>query len=142
MSTEETTATDARKPKPGTALGLLALGIAAATLSVWVLLIRRVAIPENRGIFLFLCGLTAALAVGAFVRRTRWYGGIAAVLALAGSALFSFTVAISGQEVAPNSIRVGETIPQFTALLEDGDTFDSTSLRGQLVLLKFFRAHW
>ena len=128
--------------KPGTLLGLAALALTIATLGGWVVLLRRVAIPENRIVFLGLFVLAAGLGVAAFVRRTRWFGGVAAVLAIVMSAFFAFTVSISGQEVAPNSIRVGETIPQFTALLEDGATFDSSSLQGQLVLLKFFRAHW
>lgn len=130
------------RSKTGTALGVSALLLTLATLGLWVVLIRRVAIPENRGMFLLLFAAAAALGVAAFVRRTRWYGGVAAVLAVVMSVFFSFTVAISRQEVAPNSIKVGETIPQFTALLDSGETFDSASLRGQLVLLKFFRAHW
>ena len=128
--------------KPGTLLGLAALALTLATLGAWVVLLRRVAIPENRFVFLGLFALAAGLGVAAFARRTRWFGGVAAVLAIVMSAFFAFTVSISAQEVAPNSIRVGETIPQFTALLEDGSTFDSSSLQGQLVLLKFFRAHW
>lgn len=131
-----------RKSKPGTALGVCALLLTLTTLGFWILLVRRVAIPENRVIFLVLFAAAAALGVAAFVRRTRWFGGVAAVLAILMSVFFSFTVAISRQEVAPNSIEVGETIPQFTALLDSGETFDSASLDGKLVLLKFFRAHW
>ena len=39
------------------------------------------------------------------------------------------------------AIQVGDTIPRFTAPDGRGETFDSASLNGHLVLIKFFRAH-
>jgi peroxiredoxin len=44
--------------------------------------------------------------------------------------------------VASNAIRVGDTIPIFSALDDRGELFDSERLRGHPVLIKFFRAHW
>ena len=126
----------------GTFLGFLALGLALATTVVWFRQVRLVAIPENRAVFLALWLLAVGLGIATFVKRTRWFGGIAALAAIVVGAFLPFTVAISGQEVAPNSIRVGESIPRFTALDDRGERFDSTSLAGQLVLIKFFRAHW
>ncbi len=67
---------------------------------------------------------------------------MAAVLAIFIGSLLPFTVAISRQEVAADAIRVGDTIPHFTAVDEHGQLFDSDSLRGHPVLIKFFRAHW
>ena len=53
------------------------------------------------------------------------------------------TIAVSPQTLdTAGVIRVGDTIPHFTALDGNGETFDSTSLHGHLVLIKFFRAHW
>ena len=57
-------------------------------------------------------------------------------------AFLPFTIAISSQEVAAGVIEVGDTIPRFTALDDSGEVFDSRNLRGHLVLIKFFRAHW
>ncbi len=132
--------TDSRKV--GTTLGLLSPIVAGGTLLLWFRQVRQVAIPENRALFVAFCVVAAALGIAAFVKRTRWFGGIAAVLGIVTSALLPFTVAISRQEVAPNAIKVGETIPRFSALDDRGQRFDSSSLAGQLVLLKFFRAHW
>ena len=126
----------------GTALGLVAFALALATVALWFRQAREVAIPENRSIFLALWILAAALGVAAFVKRTRWFGGVPAVLAIVLGAFLPFTVAISRQEVAPDGIKVGETMPHFTALDDQGQSFDSATLAGQLVLLKFFRAHW
>ena len=53
-----------------------------------------------------------------------------------------FTVSISEQILPPGSIRVGETIPTFSAPDDRGEMFDSARLRGNPVLIKFFRAHW
>ena len=39
-------------------------------------------------------------------------------------------------------LQVGATIPAFDALDEHGERFDSASLEGHPVLIKFFRAHW
>ncbi len=126
----------------GTSLGFLALLLAVGTVVLWFRLARNVAIPEDRTAFVALWVLAAALGIAAFIKRTRWFGGIAAVLGIGVAAFLAFTVAISRQDVAPNAIEVGETIPHFTALDDRGQHFDSASLDGRRVLLKFFRAHW
>ncbi len=128
--------------KVGTTLGFLALAVAAVTVVPWFRQINQVDIPENRTAFIVFWLTAAALGVGAFVARTRWFGGVAAVLAILIGSFFPFTVAISRQEVAPNGIQVGQTIPLYTALDDNGQRFDSQSLQGQVVLMKFFRGHW
>ena len=55
---------------------------------------------------------------------------------------FSLTFAIGGQFVGPDAIAVGATLPTFTAIDEHGETFDSLSLAGSPVLIKFFRGLW
>lgn len=128
--------------KPGTKLGLLALVVAVACGALWSSLTRHVDIPEDRTVFVVVFLTAAALGVAAFVRGVGWVGGLAAAGAIGIGVLVPFTVAISRQEVAPNAIRVGDVIPRFTAVDEHGERFDSRSLHGQLVLIKFFRAHW
>ena len=139
--TAKTTAKGGTK-KVGTTLGLLAFAVAAVTVALWFRQINQVDIPENRGAFVFFFLTAAALGVGAFVARARWFGGVAAVLAIIIGSFFPFSVAISRQEVAANGIRVGDTIPHFKAVDDQGELFDSKSLDGQLVLMKFFRGHW
>ncbi len=131
-----------KSKKVGTRLGLLALVVAAATIAVWFRQVGQVALPENRLVFILLFLVAAGLGVGAFVARTRWFGGVAAVLAVGVASFFLFTVSISRQEVAPNGIQVGDTMPRFTALDDQGELFDSKTLEGKPVLMKFFRAHW
>ena len=128
--------------KLGTTLGLLAFAVAVVTVALWSRQISQVDIPENRAVFVAVFLTAAALGVGAFVAGTRWFGGLAAVLAIFLGSLLPFTVAISRQEVAADTIRAGDVIPHFTAIDEHGQIFDSKSLHGHIVLIKFFRAHW
>ena len=130
------------KAKPGTKLGFIALGLAVAFAFGWFRVNQVVGIPEDRT--LFVVGWVAAVLFGiaAFVRGTRWFGGIAAVVAIVIGVFLPFTVSISKQDVGAGAIQVGDVLPQFEAIDEFGETFNSESLQGQLVLIKFFRAHW
>ena len=128
--------------KAGTTLGVLAFVVAAACVALWFRKIGQVDIPEDRTIYVVVFLSAAALGVGAFVAGVRWFGGVAAGLAIIIGLFFPFSVAISRQEVAANAIRVGDTIPHFTAIDEHDQLFDSESLDGHLVLIKFFRGHW
>ena len=128
--------------KLGTTLGFSAFSVAAVTVALWFRQINQVDIPENRATFVIFFLTAAALGVSAFVARTRWFGGVPAVLAIIPGLFFPFSVAISPQDVVENGIRVGATIPHFKAVDDKGRVFDSASLRGQTVLMKFFRGHW
>lgn len=128
--------------KPGTKLGILGLVVALLCGGMWSYLSRRVAIPEDRTLFVIGFLLALALGLGAFVRGTRWYGGLAAVVAILIGTLVPFTIAVSRQDVGVGAVQVGDTMPHFRAVDEFGEWFDSESLQGHLVLIKFFRAHW
>ena len=131
-----------RAKKVGTTLGVLALAVAAATVVLWFRRIGQVDIPEDRTTYVIFFLSAVALGVGAFVAGARWFGGVAAVLAIVIGSFFPFTIAISRQEVAANAIRVGDSIPVFSALDENGETFESKTLAGKPALIKFFRGHW
>lgn len=130
------------RKKIGTALGFVALAVAILTMVLWFRLVNQVAIPEDRTLFVVAFLTAAGLGVAAFVIGTRWFGGVPAILAIAAGLFLPFTVAISRQQVAENPIRVGDTIPVFTALDDKGERFRSGDLDGSPVLIKFFRGHW
>jgi cytochrome oxidase Cu insertion factor (SCO1/SenC/PrrC family) len=71
-----------------------------------------------------------------------WLVGIPAVFSIVVALFFSITFAIGGQFVGPSVIAVGATLPTFTAIDENGETFDSVNLAGNPVLIKFFRGLW
>ena len=128
--------------KTGTKLGILALVVAVSCVAVWNYHISQVDIPENRALFVAAFLTAVALGGAAFVKGSGWIGGVAAVPAILIGLFFPFTMAISRQEVASDAIQVGDTIPRFTSVDERGEPFDSETLRGHPVLIKFFRAHW
>ena len=128
--------------KRGTQLGLLALVVAIGCTRLWFYQAENVALPENRMLFLAVWLSAVALGIAAFVKKAGWLGRIAAVPAIIIGLFLSFTVSISEQILPPNAIRVGETIPSFSAPDDRGQVFDSARLRGSPVLIKFFRAHW
>ena len=134
--------TEARPRKPGTILGFAALAVAVGTTFLWFRAARMVEIPENRIVFIGFFVAAIGLGIATFVRRTRWFGAIPAVLGAVIAAFLLFTIAISRQEVAPTGIQVGQTIPAFRALDRHGETFDSAVLDGRPTLIKFFRGHW
>ena len=126
----------------GTVLGFLALLIAVATTVVWFRLADQVTIPEDRTLFIIFFLLGPLAGIAAFVLGTRWYGGVAAIPGIVIGLFLPFTVYISPQQVAENPIQVGDQIPHFTAIDDQGERFESDALAGTPVLIKFFRAHW
>lgn len=129
--------------KPGTKIGLLAALLAASTAWYWFHLIREVALPEDRTGFVVVFLVSVCLGVLAFVKRTSWVGAVPPVFAIVVGLFLPATMMISEQVVARDvAIEVGDRIPRFTSIEDSGAEFDSRSLNGHLVLIKFFRAHW
>jgi hypothetical protein len=128
--------------KLGTILGLVGFVIVVATVALWIRQVDLVALPENRTPFVVAFLTAAGLGIGAFITGTRWFGGVAATFAIILGFFLVFTVAISRQQVVADGIGVGDVIPHFTAIDEHGQFFDSESLHGHIILIKFFRAHW
>ncbi|RPG11870.1 MAG: hypothetical protein CBC32_004710 [Proteobacteria bacterium TMED72] len=132
----------AKDRKWGTTLGFMGLGLAVITVILWFRQASQVAIPENRSLWVASFVLAALIGVSAFVKGTRWYGAIPALMAIVIGSFLTFTVAISRQEVSTAGIQVGETVPLFTAIDRHGERFDSATLGGKPTLMKFFRGHW
>jgi hypothetical protein len=129
--------------KTGTKLGLLSLAMALSCVAVWAYLTRQVSLPENRILFVIVFIAALATAISSFVVKGRsWLGGLAAVPAMFISLLLTWTIGISEQVTIEEAIAVGDTIPHFTAIDGNDQPFDSDSLQGRLLLIKFFRAHW
>ena len=116
--------------------------ITAASLVLWFRGVRRVALPADRSGFVAAWALAAGLGVWSLVGSPGWVGGALAGLATLAALLLLLTVAISAQKVGEDAISVGMPMPHFTALTEEGAAFDSASLAGDPLLLKFFRGHW
>jgi len=128
--------------KTGTKLGITAFALVVASIAAWVYLIRQVDIPEDRTTFVVVFLFAAALGIAAFIKGTNWVGGVAGGFAIIIGLVVPFTISVSPQEVTASVIKIGDKLPRFSAPDDSGDIFDSRSLHGHFVLIKFFRAHW
>ncbi len=125
-----------------TVLGILAFLVLAGSMAIWFRKIQAVQIPENRGAFVASWAIAGLLGVTALVQGVGWIGGIPAGISAFAGIFFTVLFFISPQKVGSDAIQVGATLPAFNAPDENGETFESTSLAGKPVLLKFFRGHW
>ena len=64
------------------------------------------------------------------------------LLPLAVSSVSVILSSLAIQSSQAPAVAVGQPILEFTAPDENGDIFDSASLHGKPILLKFFRGHW
>lgn len=128
--------------RTGNKLGIAALALALPTAIYWFHLAGQNSLPDNRGIFVGLWLTAAALGVTAYFKRPGILGGIPATMALIIGLFLPFTVFVSPQTLDDGTVKVGDRMPHFSAPDDTGEIFDSSSLNGHLVLIKFFRAHW
>lgn len=126
----------------GNAFGFLALLLVVGAGVVWFRAAGRVRLPNNRSVFVASWLAGVACGIAALVQGAGWIGGVPAVVSIIGGSFLTFTVAISRQQVAADVIAVGQTLPDFDAVDENGDGFEASSLAGKPVLIKFFRGHW
>ena len=118
----ESTTLKEMKAKPGTRIGFLALAISVGMFLIWFIINARVGVPEDRTPFVAVWVVAVILGISAFVRGTRWYGGVAAVLGILIGVFLPLTIAVSKQGLAADAIAVGDPLPQFEAIDEFGDS--------------------
>lgn len=125
-----------------TYLGFAALLIILVSFTLWFRAMFSVSLPKNRSPYVISWAAAALLGALALASGPGLLGGIAAGLATLVGCFGLLTVTIGGQKLGTGAIQVGQQIPKFSALDENGETFDSASLAGHPVLIKFFRGHW
>jgi hypothetical protein len=109
---------------------------------IWFRQAFAVSLPNNRAIYLLCMTAGVALGVYALTNNPGLLGGAFAVLASLLGTAFLFTWAISAQKGGPGRLIIGSPLIHFSAPDHLGNTFDSTTLDGGPILLKFFRGHW
>ncbi|MCZ6710659.1 MAG: hypothetical protein O7B25_09875 [Gammaproteobacteria bacterium] len=120
-------------------LGFASLAIVLATIVGWFTRAWRVNVPNTPYFFQATVGLGFVLGIVAFyIGTSTTSAGLAAGLAV----LFVYLTATGAQKVRGATVGGGDTLPAFTAPDDGGHVFDSSSLSGSRVLLKFFRGHW
>lgn len=92
---------------------------------------------QTLGAGLAVAGIATAVSAGGALAPTLL---AAPALTLAG--MFGYLYTQRATPVGRLRVAVGDPLRPFTALTPEGDTFDTSSLQGRRVLLKFFRGHW
>jgi hypothetical protein len=126
----------------GGLLGLAGAAVVFGTGFVWFRLIDAVRIPRVRAPYFAAMGLGVALGIAAFVQGTGILGAIPALFAILAGGFFLALRLQSGQDARVPVVKLGEPMLDFTALDDEGNSFELASLRGKPFLLKFFRGHW
>jgi len=122
-------------------LGLIALGIIAATGFVWFQLIENVSVPRNRVGYLSLFLLGGLVGIFA-ISQGGFFSTAFAIPAVLVGFVFPALRMQSGQKPNTPAIEVGGDMLNFVAPDANGVDFDLSSLHGKPYLLKFFRGHW
>ena len=123
-------------------LGLLALAVILGSGFFWFRAAFALRLPKNRSYYVAIWLAGIVLAAVALAGSPGWVSGTTALLALLGGAFLLLTVAISRQTVASGAIAPGARIPEFSTVDDKGALFESKTLAGTPLLLKFFRGHW
>jgi hypothetical protein len=120
-------------------LGLFALVLILTSATRWFWRAWQVNVPRKPGLF------RATWATGSILGCVAYYQSPEdpfAVWAIGLGLLLVYLVSTGAQKVGSEMVNVGDTLPSFSALDENGNVFNSSSLEGKPVLLKFFRGHW
>jgi peroxiredoxin len=126
----------------GFPLAALALIVIGAALLSYVAKMRRNR-SELRPVSVQLAAVVALLlGATAFFLQPGIAGALIAVLAIVPAALLLVAIHTSSEPDQPPNMHIGELAPDFSGVAADGTPFRLSALRGQPVLLKFFRGLW
>jgi hypothetical protein len=126
----------------GLILGITSLVVVISTWRFWLKRAFRQSLPDNIVGFILAMVIGLGMAIAAFLQGVGIVGGVAAGFAAIASIFFLLATAAGKQKTGAPKIIVGQPLPVFNALTEDGATFSSEELDGTPYLLKFFRGHW
>lgn len=120
-------------------LGLIGLVIVLAAMTRWFWRAWAVNVPNTPYVYQALVAVGLALGALALLQQT---GDAFAPWAVGVALVFLYLTATGAQRIGADAVGTGDVIPAFTAPDDSGEAFDSASLAGSRVLLKFFRGHW
>lgn len=126
----------------GLALALAAVAVAAIALVHYVRALRAVRVARRPRVHQAAVGAAALVAIAALANGPGLAGGALAALVLVLAALFFFGTTQSALPPSRLAVAVGSPVIDFEARDSEGRAFRLSSLRGQRILLKFFRGHW
>lgn len=126
----------------GITFSILAFALVLGTALIWFRLLKTVALPENRTGFVICMAAGVCLAIAGLVQGSGLLVGLLSGFAIVLGGMFMLLVLISAQKGGSGSLQEGSPLFAFSAPDHQGNTFDSSSVDGKPLLLKFFRGHW
>jgi O-antigen ligase len=120
-------------------LGLVGLVIVVATIGRWAWRAWAVNIPKTSYAFQAAVGMGVGLGA---LSLYQGHGDPFAAWAIGVGLFFLFLSVTGGQKVGDEMVKVGDSVPVFSAPDDNGSVFDSSNLAGSRILIKFFRGHW
>ena len=120
-------------------LGIAAFVVVFGAVARWFQLAWRVDLPQDPTGFRVVIGIGLLLGVASVATQS---GGALAYGAMGLAAFYLYLSFTGWQRNADTRVDVGDAMPAFSAPDDTNSTFDSASLAGSRVLLKFFRGHW
>ncbi|NIS01689.1 MAG: hypothetical protein GWN99_11600 [Gemmatimonadetes bacterium] len=120
-------------------IGIASFVVVFGAVARWFQLAWRVDLPEDPVVFRVLVAIGVILGLTSFASGT---GSALAPWAIGLGLFYLYLSFTGGQRSAASHVEVGDAIPAFSAPDHNDETFDSASLSGSPVLIKFFRGHW
>lgn len=118
------------------------LGLSVLAMVLWFSRVQKVAIPDDRRLFLVLWTLGGGLGlISMFMSDATLISINAGSLALISGWGILIFYNLAGQRAA-SAIEPGQKIPEFTATDDAGNQFHASDFHGRTLLIKFFRGHW
>ena len=126
----------------GFTLAWVSLAVLVGFVATWLAMMQRVQIERVRWLLRLLAVAVVAIAILALAREPGTFGGVLAGVSLAIGSAFLVLSSMAAQSAQSPALAVGDPLLEFSAMDENGEIFDSASLHGRPMLLKFFRGHW
>jgi peroxiredoxin len=126
----------------GTPLAALAMVVVGAAMLSYVSKMRKNRAPLRPVGEQVIASAAILMATTAFWLNPGILGGLVAVVAIVPAGLFLLTLRTSGEPAQPPNMHIGQPAPDFRGVDAGGHPFRLADLRGQAVLLKFFRGAW
>jgi hypothetical protein len=124
------------------ALLLAAWILAGSLLAHYATTVRAVRVARKPRVHQVGVALAGGLALAALAGGPGVAAGLAAAPLVPLAAAFLYLTTQSALPPGRIAVRVGGPALDFGATDSDGRAFALSSLRGQRILLKFFRGHW
>lgn len=126
----------------GIVLAVVGFGIVFGAMTQYFLTINQERVPTEVRPHVIVLSVGSALSAVAVALSPTWAVILLGVFSVSVGALLLYILSIRRLPLGALTAVVGEPMPEFAAPDQDGAPFSLKSLRGQRVMVKFFRGSW